>query len=106
MNYIVALTFIMQIIFAITTGTNNIISRRSIKLALRAFHDSPQKDVIQLAIKQHLERPGAQFHRDAALVKITDLIYSNGLTPADMAKIKTLVKDFDVERDEPWVVDS
>ena len=106
MNYIVALTLIMQIVFAITTSTNNVVSRRSIKLALKTFDESPQKHAIYFAIKQHLERRGAQFQRDAALAKITDLIKSHGISPEEMAKIKALVKDFNVEKDEPWITES
>jgi len=93
----------MQIIFAITTSTNNIVSCRLIKVALTAFNDSSQKRTVHFAIKEHLDRPGFQLGRDAALAKITELIKSNGITPEEMAKIKTLMEGFDVTNDEPWV---
>jgi len=103
MFYIVALTLIMQIIFAIaTTTTDNVVSCRLIKVALKTFCDS-QKHTIHSAIKRHLERPGLHFGRDAVLEKITELIESNPISPEDIDKIKIMMKDFDIKKDEPWV---
>ena len=103
MFYIVALTLIMQIIFAIaTTTTDNVVSRRLIKVALKTFCDS-QKHTIHSAIERHLERPGLHFGRDAVLQKITELIESNRISPEDIDKIKIMMKDFDIKQDEPWV---
>ena len=101
MFYIVALTLIMQIIFAIaTTTTDNVVSRRLIKVALKTFCDSSQKHTIHSAIK---EGPGFHFGRDAVLQKITELIESNRISPEDIDEIKTMMKDFDIKKDEPWV---
>jgi len=100
MNYIVALTLIMQMIFVTTTSTSNVVSRRLIKLAVKAFYDS-QKNAIYTAIKQYLEAPGSQFDRDAIFRKISELIYSNGISPN--VTIDTIMKDFDSQIDEPWI---
>jgi len=102
MNYIVALTIIMEFIFVITTSTKNIVSRRLIKLALKTFHDSLERSTIHSEIKQHLNPLGAQFGRDAALAKITDLIKSNGIKLEEIEKVKGLMRNFDSETDEPW----
>ena len=103
MAYIVALTLIMQIIFAISTTTKNVVSRRLIKVALKTFIDSPQRVNIHSAIKQHCSQYlAAPFGRDAALQKITELIESNMISDDDMAKIKSIMKDVNVSNDEPW----
>lgn len=101
MAYIVALTLIMQLIFVITTGTKNVVSRRLIKLALHTFLDSSQKDVIS-TIKHYLQCPGAKFDRKAALQKITNLIESHGMSPDDIAEVKNMLKDVVIQTDEAW----
>ena len=107
MNYIVALSFIMHIIFAITTSTNNnVVSRRLIKLALATFEDSPQRRKIHSEIEEHLKPLRAPFGRDAALAKITELIQNKCITLEEMTEVKRVVGNFDVETDEPWNVRS
>jgi len=102
MNYIVALTFIMHIIFAITTGTNNVVSRRLINLALKTFEDSLQRRKIHSEIKEHLRPLTAPFGRDAALAKLTELIQNKCITSEEMNEIKRVVSNFDAGTDEPW----
>ena len=101
MAHIVALTLIMQLIFAITTSTKNVVSRRLIKLALHTFLDCSQNDVIS-TIKQYLQCPGAKFDRKAALQKITNLIESHRMSPDDITEIKHMLKDLVIQTDEAW----
>jgi len=102
MTYIVALTLITQIIFLLTTSTENIVSRRLVKLAVKTFIHSPELEKIHSAIKQHLQRPVAPFGRNAALQCITELIEANPMSSDDMAKIKDMMKGFDIRDDELW----
>lgn len=103
MIYIVALTIIMQNIFTITISTNNVVSVRLVKVALKTFLESSQKDIIY-SIKEYMQHPG-NYGRDAILQKITELIIkseSSRISPKDMADIKTLLKISEVEADERW----
>ena len=102
MTYIVALTIIMQNVFAITTSTNNIVSRRVVKVALKAFLESSQKDIIY-SIKEHLHHPG-HFGRDSLLRKMTELIElkSNRISADDMAAIRIRLRVFDAQSEEDW----
>ncbi|KAF8797604.1 hypothetical protein BYT27DRAFT_7228955 [Phlegmacium glaucopus] len=102
MTYIVALTLVMQIIFAITTSTKNIVSRRLIKAAVKTFLDSSQLERIKYAITQHSQRSMVVPGRDSVLQSITELIESNRMSSDDMAKIKAMMRDFDIRYDEPW----
>ena len=103
MTYIVSLTLIMQNVFAITTSTNNVVTRLSIHLALKRFLDTAQEKII-LSIKEHLQNPFklAQFGRDASLQKMTELIQSKSLSPDDMARIKTELQGVNIEEEVPW----
>ena len=101
MTYIVSLTLIMQNVFAITTSTNNVVTRRSIHFALKLFVDSAQDEVIS-SIKEHLRNPLAQFGRDASLQKMTELIQSKPISPDDMARIKTELQGLNIEAEVPW----
>lgn len=102
MAYIVVLTIIMQIVFAITTSTESVVSRHLIKVALRTFIDSPQRLHVHSSINQHFQSLGAFLDRDAAVQKITELVESNHISTKDMAEIKTVMKNFDIKDDEPW----
>jgi GTPase Era involved in 16S rRNA processing len=88
MIYIVALTIIMQTVFAVTTSTNNVVTRPLIDLALHAFGKCSQREVIP-SIQEFMQRPGS-YGRDAILQKITELIKSesNRISPEDLAEIK------------------
>lgn len=102
MIYIVALTLIMQNVFAITTSTENFVTRRLIKLAIKTFLTSRQREIIS-SIKEYTQRPG-NYGRDSIVQKMTELIKlkSNQISPEELAKIKTMLKDFEVMPDEPW----
>jgi hypothetical protein len=91
----------MQIIFVFATNTTNVVSRRSIKLALKTFLASPHPSNITTSIKEHLQRPGL-FGRDAALQKITELIESNSyrISPEQMSGFKNQLRNVDVEHDD------
>jgi len=103
MTYIVALTLIMQIIFVLTTSTENVVSRRLVKLAVKTFIHSPELEQIHSAIKQHLlEHRVPSFGRNAALQCITKLIESNRIPLDDIAKIKIEMRGVDTRVDEPW----
>lgn len=99
MTYIVALTIIMQTIFVVTTSTNNVVTRRLIKLALKTFLESSQTRVIN-----SIKEPLGHFGRDAALQRVTELLKSesNRISLEEMARIKIILKDFQDTGDEPW----
>jgi len=102
MNYIVALTLIMQIIFVLTASTENVVSRQLVKLAVDTFIGSPEAERIHSTIKQHFKHPAARLDRNVALHCIAELIESNAMSSDDMAKIKNTMKGFDIRDDKPW----
>lgn len=102
MIYIVALTTIMQNVFVIMTSTNNfVVSRHLVKVVLKVFLESSQKEIIY-SIKRYVGNP-VKYGGNAMLQKIAELIKSerNRISSEDIAKIKTLLENSEPE-DEPW----
>jgi len=98
MIYIVALTIIMQNVFAVTTSSpNNVVTRRLIDLALQTFLKSSQREIIP-SIKEFMQSPG-NYGRAAILDKITELIKSesNRISPDDLAEIKRQLRNFEAD---------
>jgi GTP-binding protein EngB required for normal cell division len=95
MIYIVTLTIVMQNVFAVTTSTNKVVTRRLIDLAIQCFLKSSQKEIIS-SIKEFMQRP-VNFSRDAILQKITELLKSesNQISPNDLAEIKNQLRNFE-----------
>jgi predicted oxidoreductase len=96
MIYIVALTIIMQNVFAVTTSTNNnVVTGRLIDLAIQTFLRSSQREIVP-SIKEFMGRTG-NLVRGAVLLKITELIKSNHISPDDLAEIKRQLRNFEAD---------
>jgi len=98
MIYIVALTIIMQNVFAVTTSsTHNVVTHRLIDLAIQTFLKSSQREIIS-SIKEFMQRP-LNYGRTAILQKITELIKSesNHISPENLAEIKRQLTNFEAD---------
>jgi hypothetical protein len=102
MIYTVALTIIMQNVFAFTTSTENVVTRRLIKLAIKTFLESRQQEIIS-SIKDYTQRL-RNYGRDSIVQKMTELIKleSNEISPQKLAEIKTQLRDFEIIPHESW----
>jgi hypothetical protein len=104
MAYIVDLTLVMQNVFWLADGRGKI-SRRLIKVALKAYLDSEVKGDAHFMISEHVKKvnvasPGA---RDTTLEKITEILEKHRIQSEDMFKQKSQIGGFDISApDEPW----
>lgn len=101
MAYIIDLTLVMQILFWIADG-QHAISRRLIKLAFKAYSDSPVKGKVHNMVAAHakyitLLSPGGP---DATLEEIENIIHQCTINPEEMRR---KMPPFDPgSQDEPW----
>ncbi|KIK01796.1 hypothetical protein K443DRAFT_6595 [Laccaria amethystina LaAM-08-1] len=101
MAYIVDFTIIMQIIFGLVVNARLRLSRRLIKLVFKAYSISEERTKVHEEIKEHVKLVG-RFNRDAALVKIIELIKEYQLKPESMEELQSAVEMFENNEDEDW----
>jgi hypothetical protein len=101
MAYIVDFTIIMQVIFGLVMNARLRLSRRLIKLAFKAYSISEERSRVHKEIKEHVKLAG-RFDRDAALVKIVQLIKEYQMKPESMEELQSAVKVFENNEDEDW----
>ena len=101
MAYIVDFTIIMQVIFGLVVNARLRLSRRLIKLVFKAYSISEERSKVHKEIKEHVKL-AAHFDRDAALVKIIQLIKEYQMNPESMDKLQSTVKMFENNEDEDW----
>jgi len=105
MAYIIDLTLVMQNLFWLSVVDERPMSRRLIKLALKAYNESPQKTRIHNAIVDYVKQAGVfeRAGRDGVLEKIEELINSHRIESAEMHSLRNRISDYDLSaEDEPW----
>jgi hypothetical protein len=107
MAYIVDLTLVMQNLFWLAVVDHHPITRRLIKLAFKAYQESPVKAQVHNAIIDYVKEAGLveRAGRDGVLAKIEELIDRNRIESAEMHALKNRMGDIDFTGDdEPWDV--
>jgi hypothetical protein len=107
MAYIIDLTLIMQNLFWLAVIDRHPISRRLIKLAFKAYEDSPGKAQVHADIGQYVSQAGVfdRANRDRVLDKIVELIERNRIESAEMHSLNGRIGEIDFSGDdEPWDV--
>jgi len=106
MAYIVDLTLIMQNLFLLAIIDHHPVNRRLIKLAFKAYKESPVKDSVHNEIREYVKRTGVvdRVNRDGALDKIVELIERNRIESAEMRSLRGRIGEIDSLEDEPWDV--
>ncbi|KAI6032353.1 hypothetical protein BKA83DRAFT_4213108 [Pisolithus microcarpus] len=104
MAYIVDLTHVLEILFALTAGMRaKKLTRRAIKLAYKAYHGSEWMRLTHTDIRSF---QGWTTARDAVLDKITSMISSEGREVRVSRATEGIRREMvaDLEEDEEWVV--
>jgi hypothetical protein len=107
MGYIVDLTIVMQSLFWLMQakgGTRPVLCRL-IKLAFKAYSDSPDRTLVHDDIKSYVA--GVNFlnmgRRDRVLEKVISLIRTHRFVPRDVYKARVEAQDeLAGEQDETW----
>jgi|ERR1700733_3195982 hypothetical protein len=107
MAYIVDLTLVMQNLFWLAVVDHHPITRHLIKLAFKAYQESPVKAQVHNAISDYVKEAGLfeRAGRDGVLAKIEELIDRNRIESAEMHVLKSRMGDIEfIGDDEPWDV--
>ena len=105
MAYIVGLTIIMQTLYWLTITDHRPITRRHIKLAYKAYMESPEKGKVHTDIKEYVKKAGVfeRIGHDGVVAKIVELIDRNRIESAEMHNLVDSMRDVDFSaHDELW----
>lgn len=100
MAYIVDLIHVLEILFTLTANDNQKeLTRRAIKIAFNAYHDSEMMRNAHAQIKNFdYKIPG----RDAVLEKIVFLVRMSRIDDVDLSRTLGRISPSELERDEEW----
>jgi len=105
MTYIIDLTLVLQYLFWLQTLTNEgrPLSRRLIKAAGRAYHESNMKQTLRFKIDKHLESVSFNLGPDVTLNAIVELLECCTIDSAEMLEQRgILLFPSDVGQEEGW----
>jgi len=108
MAYIVDLTLIMQNLFWLAVTVRRPVTVRLIKLVIKWYSESPEKDRVHSDISKYVRQAGVfdRAKRDTVLDKIVELIGRNRIESAEMHALNGHIGEIDFSGgDEPWDVE-
>ena len=107
MAYIINLMLVMQNLFWLAVVDHHPITCHLIKLAFKAYEESPVKAQVHHSISDYVKEAGLfeRAGRDGVLAKIEELIDENRIESAEMHALKSRMGDIEFTGDdEPWDV--